>query len=182
MTLSLVLIVARNRLEGSLSKSGRNVSLGLAPAQLSLQGPEGVREIPSAGPVAQHEAEGGQDGVDDRPLRAEGHGDEPQHGHKKPRHQRGEQLGQDDGGEHHDKCWNELDDLVGVEFADLLGNEVADLLDMVDALLENGVSDPIRWCANDVADLVKALRANGVADLVEVEVDIVDSHNIANKV
>ena len=181
MTLSLVLIVARNRLEGSLSKSGRNVSLGLAPAQLSLQGPEGVREGPSAGPVAQHEAEGGQDGVDDRPLRAEGHGDEPQHGRKKLRHQRGEQLGQDDGGEHHDKCGNELDDLVGVEFADLLGNEVADLLDMVDALLENGVSD-LALSANDVADLVKALRANGVADLVEVEVDIVDSHNIANKV
>ena len=124
--LSLALILARNRLEGSFHKSGRHVGLGLAPAELSLQGPEGVREGPSAGPVAQPEVEGGEDGVDDGPLGAKGHGDEPQHGHEKLRHQRGEKLGQDDGGEHHDKRGDEGADLVEA----LRANGVVDLVEV----------------------------------------------------
>ena len=41
---SLALILSRNRLEGSLSKTGRHAGLGLAPAQLFLQGSEGLGE------------------------------------------------------------------------------------------------------------------------------------------
>ena len=142
---SLALILTRDGLEGSLSEGGRDVSLGLAPAQLALQRPEGLREGPTTSSrrtSAQLQVEGGEDGVDDGPLDAEGHGDKPQHGHEKLIHQRGEKLGQGDGGEHHDERGNEDAYLVEVEVAALL------------------------------ADLVETLRVNGVADLVEARHNI----------
>ena len=124
---SLALILTRDGLEGSLSEGGRDVSLGLAPAQLALQRPEGLREGPTTSSRrtgAQLQVEGGEDGVDDGPLDAEGHGDDPHHDHEELQQQGGEQLGQDDGGKHHDKQGDEVSDRAEVEPEVILGRVV----------------------------------------------------------
>ena len=57
--------------------------MGLAPAQLVLQGPKGLGEGPLAAVnVAQRKVEGGEDGVDDGPLDVEGHGDNAHQDHQ----------------------------------------------------------------------------------------------------
>ena len=124
---SLALILTRDSLEGSLSEGGRDVSLGLAPAQLALQRPEGLGEGPTTScsrTGAQLQVEGGEDGVDDGPLDAERHGDNPHHDHQELQQKGGEQLGQDDGGEHHDKQGDEVSDAAEVEPEVVLGRVV----------------------------------------------------------
>lgn len=128
LTLSpLALVLTRDSLEGSLGEGGRHVGLSLAPAQLALQRPEGLGEGPATSCCrtgAQLQVEWGEDGVDDGPLDAEGHGDDPHHDHEKLKQQGGEQLGQDDGGKHHDKQGNEVSDTAEVEPEVVLGRVV----------------------------------------------------------
>lgn len=71
LELHLIIIQTRDSLEGGLGEVGHEVDMGLAPAQLILQGPEGLGEGPLAPGCrtgTQLQVEGGQDGVDDGPL------------------------------------------------------------------------------------------------------------------
>ena len=123
----LTLILTRDGFEGSLGEGGHHVGVALAPAKFSLQGPEGLGEGPttsSSGTVAQLQVEGGEDGVNDGPLDAEGHGDDPHHDHEQLKQQRGEELGEDDGGKHHDEQGDEVTDLAEVEPEVVLGGAV----------------------------------------------------------
>jgi len=128
LELHLIIIQTRDSLEGGLGEVGHEVDMGLAPAQLILQGPEGLGEGPLAPGCrtgTQLKVEGGQDGVDDGPLDVEGHGDDAHHDHQELEEQRGEQLGEDNGGEHHDKQGDEVTNLAEVESEVVLGRAVA---------------------------------------------------------
>ena len=122
------LILTRYSLEGSLGEGGHEVDMGVAPAQLVLQGPEGLGEGPLAaagGNVAQLKVEGGEDGVDDGPLDVEGHGDDAHQDHQELEEQRGEQLGEDDGSEHHNEQGDEVTNLAEIKPEVVLGGAVA---------------------------------------------------------